>query len=119
MGKVRNVLTCKQLKCCGYANSTSPLFVTDTQCPNVLAAANQVGCIGPFATYANNFLDLIFTGAFGIVGTYLSSRLLDISLIQNAGVDVALVLATTMLVKDRAEKERYRHIDEKTGTGAF
>jgi len=92
----------QELMCCGYANSTSPPYVHDSQCPNDLAAANQVGCVGPFANYANNFLDLIFTGAFGIVG-----------------VDVALVLATTMLVKDRAEKERYRHIDEKSGMGAF
>jgi hypothetical protein len=58
--------------------------------------------VGPFSTYANNFLDLVFTGAFGIVG-----------------VDVALILATAMLLKDRKEKERYRHIDEKNGTGAF
>jgi hypothetical protein len=61
-----------------------------------------VGCVGPFSTYANSFLDLVFTGAFGIVG-----------------VDVALILATAMLLKDRKEKERYRHIDEKNGTGAF
>jgi hypothetical protein len=45
---------------------------------------------------------LIFTGAFGIVG-----------------VDVALIMATAMLLKDRKEKERYRHIDEKNGAGAF
>ncbi|KUJ23540.1 uncharacterized protein LY89DRAFT_728275 [Mollisia scopiformis] len=88
--------------CCGYANSTSPLFVTDTTCPNPQAAAAQVGCVGPFSKEANSFLDIIFTGAFGIVG-----------------IDVALILATAMLLKDRKEKERYRHIDEKSGAGAF
>jgi len=88
--------------CCGYANSTSPPFVVDTTCPNALVAAAQVGCVSPFSKYANNFLDIIFTGAFGIVG-----------------VDVALILATAMLLKDRKEKERYRHIDEKSGAGAF
>lgn len=35
------------------------------------------------------------------------------------GIDVALILAVAMLLKDRKEKERYRHIDEKNGTGAF
>jgi hypothetical protein len=33
------------------------------------------------------------------------------------GIDVALVLAIAMLLKDRKEKERYRHIDMKTGAG--
>lgn len=74
----------------------------DNVCPNDAAAALQVGCVGPFSKEANNFLDLIFTGAFGIVG-----------------IDVALILATAMLLKDRKEKERYRHIDEKSGAGAF
>jgi hypothetical protein len=32
---------------------------------------------------------------------------------------VALILAVAMLLKDRNEKERYRHIDEKTGAGGF
>jgi len=92
----------QKLKCCGYINSTSPPFVVDTTCTNSLVAENLGGCVGPFSTFANNFLDLVFTGAFGIVG-----------------VDVALVLATAMLLKDRKEKIRYRHIDEKNGSGAF
>lgn len=83
-------------------NSTSPPYFPDVQCPTDAAAASQVGCVGPLSSFANNFLDLIFTGAFGIVG-----------------LDVALIMATTMLSKDRAEKERYRHIDEKTGVGAI
>jgi len=92
----------QKFDCCGYANSTSPPFVVDNTCPNAAAAAAQVGCVGPFSKEANNFLDIIFTGAFGIVG-----------------IDVALILATAMLLKDRKEKERYRHIDEKSGAGAF
>ncbi|TVY49689.1 hypothetical protein LOCC1_G000241 [Lachnellula occidentalis] len=90
------------LNCCGYLNSTSPPFVVDTTCPNALVAAARVGCVGPFSVFANGFLDLVFTGAFGIVG-----------------IDVALVLSTAMLLKNRKEKERYRHIDEKNGTGAL
>jgi len=91
-----------ELQCCGYMNSTSPPFVVDTQCPNAIVAASQIGCVTPFSQFANNFLDLVFTGAFGIVG-----------------IDVALILAIAMLVKDRNEKERYRHIDEKNGAGAI
>jgi len=91
-----------KFNCCGYANSTSPPFVMDNVCPNAEAAAAQVGCVSPFSKEANSFLDIIFTGAFGIVG-----------------IDVALILATAMLLKDRKEKERYRHIDEKSGAGAF
>jgi len=36
-----------------------------------------------------------------------------------SGVDFALILAIAMLLKDRKEKERYRHIDEKNGAGGF
>ncbi|KAE8450332.1 hypothetical protein EG329_006760 [Mollisiaceae sp. DMI_Dod_QoI] len=92
----------QKFDCCGYNNFTSPPFAVDSTCPNALVAAAQVGCVGPFSKDANNFLDIIFTGAFGIVG-----------------IDVALILSTAMLLKDRKEKERYRHIDEKSGTGAF
>jgi hypothetical protein len=62
----------QELNCCGYFNSTSPSpgFVPDTTCPNSLVAASKVGCVGPFSSYGNNFLDLIFTGAFGIVGMF-------------------------------------------------
>lgn len=92
----------KQFNCCGYFNSTSPPFALDATCPNALVAAARVGCVTPFSSFANNFLDLVFTGAFGIVG-----------------IDVALIMATAMLLKDRKEKERYRHIDEKNGAGSF
>lgn len=35
------------------------------------------------------------------------------------GIDVALILCVAMLLKDRKEKERYRHIDEKMGPAGF
>jgi len=83
-------------------NSTSPPFVVDTTCPNAEVAASMIGCVTPFSQYANNFLGTIFTGAFGIVG-----------------IDVLLILTTAILLKDRKEKERYRHIDEKSGAQGF
>ncbi|TAQ88954.1 hypothetical protein B7494_g2729 [Chlorociboria aeruginascens] len=92
----------QELGCCGYQNSTSPPFVVDSTCPTAAVAATIVGCVTPFSKLANNFLDEIFTGAFGIVG-----------------IDVALVLMTTMLLKDRKEKARYRVIDEKNGARSF
>ncbi|KFY10256.1 hypothetical protein V492_05110 [Pseudogymnoascus sp. VKM F-4246] len=90
------------LKCCGYLSSNSPPFFQDSVCTGPLVAAQLSGCVGPFSTLANNFLDLIFTAAFGVVG-----------------IDVALILCIAMLLKDRKEKERYRHIDEKSGTAGF
>jgi hypothetical protein len=36
-----------------------------------------------------------------------------------SGIDVAVILAIAMLLKDRKEKERYRHIDRKNGAGGF
>jgi len=92
----------QELVCCGYTNSTSPPFVVDSTCPNAQVAASMVGCITPFSKLANNFLDVVFTGAFGIVG-----------------LDVALILGIAIVLKDRKEKARYRVIDEKNGAGAF
>jgi len=90
------------LECCGYENSTSPPFVTDSTCTNAATAAMLGGCISPFSSAVNLALDQIFTGAFGIVG-----------------IDAVLFLAILMLLQDRKEKERYRHIDEKNGAGGF
>jgi hypothetical protein len=67
-------------------------------CSNGLLAAQLDGCVGPLSNYANTYLDYVFTAVFGIVG-----------------IDVLAVLALAMLLKDRKEKERYRHIDEKLG----
>ncbi|ELR04547.1 phospholipid scramblase 1 [Pseudogymnoascus destructans] len=92
----------QKFKCCGYLSSSSPPFFQDSVCTNPLVAVQLSGCVGPFSSLANNFLDLIFTAAFGIVG-----------------IDVALILCIAMLLKDRKEKERYRHIDEKSGTAGF
>jgi len=61
--------------------------------------ANQLGgCISPFSTFANVYLDVIFTALFGIVG-----------------VDTLLLLCVACVLKSRKEMERYRHIDEKMG----
>ncbi|KZL63944.1 tetraspanin [Colletotrichum incanum] len=89
-------------QCCGYFNSTSPAFITDAQCPSPAAAALQRGCATPITSFANVFVDNIFTAVFGMVG-----------------VDALLVVCTAMLLKDRKERERYRHIDEKAGYRGF
>ncbi|KAL5353349.1 hypothetical protein ACLOAV_001385 [Pseudogymnoascus australis] len=57
----------QKLQCCGYLSSNSPPFFQDSVCTNPLVAAQLSGCVGPFSTLANNFLDLIFTAAFGVV----------------------------------------------------
>ncbi|RKF56825.1 putative tetraspanin [Golovinomyces cichoracearum] len=86
-----------KFKCCGYMNSTTPPFVVDNVCPSAEVAAARLGCVFPFSSFANNFLDIIFTTAFGIVG-----------------VDTIFILSTTILVKDRKEKARYLQILEKS-----
>ena len=91
-----------QFDCCGYFNSTSPLFVQDGTCTTSLVAAQKGGCISKFSSHANRYLDLIFTAAFGIVG-----------------IDTILVLCVAMVLKYRQEQERYRHIDEKNGMGTL
>ncbi|KAL5118978.1 hypothetical protein ACEQ8H_003107 [Pleosporales sp. CAS-2024a] len=88
----------QKFNCCGYFNSTSPPFVTDNTCSNPLVAAQKGGCIGKFSSFANKYLNEVFTAAFGIVG-----------------VDFILVLCVAMVLKYRSEQERYRHIDEKNG----
>ncbi|KAF1939148.1 tetraspanin [Clathrospora elynae] len=92
----------QKFDCCGYVNSTTPPFVTDSTCINTLVAAQKGGCIGKFSSHANVYLDQIFTAAFGIVG-----------------IDFILVLCIAMVLKFRMEQERYRHIDEKNGGGGL
>jgi hypothetical protein len=75
----------------------SPPFVVDSTCSTTQVASAKIGCVGPFASFANGYLDLVFTAAFGIVG-----------------VDVLLLVCIVMVLKNRAELERYRHIDEKS-----
>ncbi|KAK3903444.1 hypothetical protein C8A05DRAFT_14597 [Staphylotrichum tortipilum] len=89
-----------EFSCCGYVNSTSPAFVTDATCPSKAAAAIMRGCATAISSFANVFLDNIFTALFGIVG-----------------FDAVFVMATVCLLKDRKERERFRHIDEKNGVG--
>jgi len=84
--------------CCGYFNSSSPAFVTDATCPSPAAAALMRGCATPITSFANIFLDDIFTAVFGMVG-----------------IDAVLIMATACLLKERKERERFRHIDEKSG----
>jgi hypothetical protein len=74
----------------------------DNTCINSLVAAQKGGCIAKFSSFANSYLDLIFTAAFGIVG-----------------VDVILVMCVAMVLKYRQEQERYRHIDQKNNAGGF
>ena len=51
--------------------------------------------------------------------SYHSKQCIERFLMVPLGIDVALILCIAMLVKDRKEKERYRHIDEKSGTAGF
>lgn len=61
------------------------------------------GCAAPIASFANVFVDDIFTGVFGM-----------------AGIDAVLLLATACLLKDRKERARFRYIDSKAeGRGAI
>lgn len=85
-------------ECCGYFNSTSPAFVTNPACPSPAAAALMIGCAAPITSFSNIFIDDIFTAVFGMVG-----------------IDAVFILSIACLLKDRKERERYRHIDEKTG----
>ena len=90
----------QKFQCCGYLNSP---FTPDSVCTSAFVAAQKVNCVGPFSNFANSLLHRIFTALFGLVG-----------------LDVALLLAVVVVLKNRAEKARYRHIDEKNGiNGGF
>ncbi|KAI1379663.1 hypothetical protein F4677DRAFT_441870 [Hypoxylon crocopeplum] len=89
--------------CCGFLNSSSPAFVTDSTCPSPAAAALMRGCSAPLTSFGNTFVDNIFTAVFGMVG-----------------IDTLLIMAIACLLKDRKERERFRYIDEKSGArGTF
>jgi len=87
----------QKFQCCGYMSATSPPFVLDNTCTNSLVAASLQGCVTPFSNFANNYLDLVFTAAFGI-----------------AALDFLLVLSVACLFKDRKERERFKLIDAKS-----
>lgn len=92
----------QRFNCCGYLNHTTPRFALDTTCPNDLIAATKLGCVGPFSEYAESWLNLVFTAAFGIVG-----------------INAVVWLCTAMVIKTRNEMLRYRRIDEKRGIRAI
>lgn len=99
----KTVLTNKlQFQCCGYFNSTSPAFITDDICSSPAAAALMRPCATPITSFANVLVDNIFTAVFGMVG-----------------IDAVLIMATACLLKERKERERFRHIDEKSGMVGF
>ncbi|KAI9786451.1 MAG: phospholipid scramblase 1 [Geoglossum umbratile] len=88
--------------CCGYMDSSTPPFQPNSVCPNSLKAANMPGCVWDFSNYTNTYLGTIFTASFGIVA-----------------LDVLLLLNVSMVLKQRREQKRYRHIDEKNGLGSI
>jgi len=85
-------------ECCGYFNSTSPAFVTDATCTSPAGAALLRGCSTYMSSYANSYINQLFTAVFGVVG-----------------VDTLFLLAIACLLKDRKEKERFYMIDQKSG----
>ena len=89
-----------RFNCCGYDNPA--LFVKDATCTSAATAANLGGCEVPFGSFANQFLDVVFTAFFGFVA-----------------IDMLTLLAALCLITDRKEKERYRLIDEKRGYGGI
>jgi hypothetical protein len=87
----------QKFQCCGFMSATSPPFVLDNTCTNSLVAASLQGCVTPLSNFANNYLDLVFTAAFGI-----------------AALDFSLLLSVACLFKDRKERERFKLIDAKS-----
>jgi len=88
--------------CCGYMDSSTPPFQPNSVCPNSLKAANMPGCVWGFSNYMSTYLGMVFTASFGIVA-----------------LDVLLLLNVSMVLKQRREQKRYRHIDEKNGLGSI
>jgi len=88
--------------CCGYLNPANPPFITDNVCTDQQTAQKLGGCVTPFSNFANSFLDVVFTAMFGAVA-----------------LDVITFFASVVLLKDRAEQERYRLIDRKFGSAAL
>jgi len=90
----------QKFDCCGYVNSTTPLYVPDAVCTNDIVAASKEGCVTAFSSYGEKWLNYLFTAAFGVVG-----------------MDVVLLLCAAMLIRFRKEQLRYRLIDQKWGVG--
>lgn len=94
---VQSLLQTK-FQCCGYSNVSQ--LVQDGTCTSSIVAAKLGSCMVPFGTYADRFLDIVFTTFFGFVA-----------------IEVMLLLSAMCLIKDRKERERYRLIDEKRAYG--
>lgn len=79
----------------------------------------MLGCSPALTSFSNIFIDDIFTAVFGMVGMWFYHRLETSVKSSSAntfqGIDVVLIMAIACLLKDRKERERYRHIDEKSG----
>lgn len=90
----------QKFQCCGY--DTSAVFVKDQTCPSAATAAAMGPCVTAFSTFANQFLDIVFTTFFGF-----------------CAVDMMLLLSALCLIKDRKERARYRLIDQKIGYRGF
>ncbi|KAI4176776.1 MAG: hypothetical protein LQ348_005944 [Seirophora lacunosa] len=58
-------------QCCGYMDIP---FHSDSTCPTPIIAMSKTNCVGPFSNYANDFLDVVFTAIFGMVGMILNNH---------------------------------------------
>lgn len=96
-----------------------PAFVTDETCTSPAAAALSRGCATAISSFSNIHIDNIFTVVFGVVGKHLQTPPVSnpdmLILHPPTGIDAIFVLCIACLLKDRKERERYRHIDEKSG----
>lgn len=88
----------QRFACCGYIDAATPPFQQDTTCTNALVAAQMPGCMGPFAAYASQYLDRVFSVIFGFVA-----------------LDVVILLAVAVLLRDRVEQARFYYSDLKNG----
>lgn len=85
---------------------------------NALTAKRLGPCIGPFSSFANNALDIVFTTMFGLVGKHAPLFWLPACRrLTFAAVDGLLFLSTIVMLKKRDQDERYRLIYEKTVGG--
>lgn len=75
------------------------------------------------SSFANAFINDLFTAVFGMVGTSKPLHLaipplfMQFKLTYILGIDALLVLAIACLLKERKEKERYYIIDQKRDYG--
>lgn len=88
----------QRFNCCGYVDAATPAFRQDSTCPNAFIAAQKPGCMGAFSDFANGYLDAVFTAVFGMVA-----------------LDMILLLAVAVLLKDRLDRARFRLGDMKHG----